>query len=130
MSVVSTDVGASMEVAYGIFLANVHLSKALTSGAQALLLNHSLSGSCHSAQLWAPAGGALSTGFHAVWEQGQGGPHASLLCHLMTLDTLLPCRPPTPVNPLLSVFPVFRNLQMKSQQHPPILEASKYSFNC
>ena len=70
MSVVSTDVGASMEVGCGIFLANVRLSKALTSGAQALLLNCSLSGSCPSAQVWASAGGTLSTGFHAVWEQG------------------------------------------------------------
>ena len=70
MSVVSADVGASMEVACGIFLANVHLSEALTSGAQALLLNQRLSGSCPSAWVWAPAGGTLSTGFHAVWEQG------------------------------------------------------------
>lgn len=62
--------GASIEVASGIFLANGHLSKALTSGAQALLLNHSLSGSCPSAQVWAPAGGTLSTGFRAIWEQG------------------------------------------------------------
>ena len=53
------------------FLANVRLSKAVTSGARALLLNHSLSGSWHSAQVWAPAGGTLSTGFHADWEQGQ-----------------------------------------------------------
>lgn len=62
--------GASIEAASGIFLANAHLPKALTSGAQALLLNHSLSGSCPSAQVWAPAGGTLSTGFRAVWEQG------------------------------------------------------------
>lgn len=96
----------------GVFSANVHLSKTLTSDAQALLVNNDISGSCPSAQLWALS---LSTGFHSIQEQGYGDPHASPSGY-----PLLLCWPPASVNPLISVFPSFRNLQMKSQQHSPI----------
>lgn len=67
----------------GVFSANVHLSKTLTSDAQAFLLNNEISGSCPSAQLWALS---LSTGFHSIQEQGYGDPHASPSGYPMTLS--------------------------------------------
>lgn len=123
MSVVSTGYGASIEVASGIFLANGHLSKALTSGAQALLLNHSLSGSCPPLRFgllqvepWALAS-VLSGNRVKV---APTPPFHGTLWHL-TLPPALPASS-TSVNPSSVCF-LSSEISRWKEQHPPVFRS-------